>query len=441
MARAKKIKVSKQILDFFKAQIQESGALSEDELKSISDPKLIISLAEKVNSIDPRMELKITHKASTIMLVTLMGVFAGCQTWNEISDYGSKKLYLVQMFDSTVDSVPSHDTISRFFSIVKPDAIEELYRSWAANMQKMLRGKEDKVDKRHHIGTHYAGDGKVISGAIDPEKLLAEHDGEIDLEYAMKCKMHMVSLYDVNSSLSMSQERVDVKKGELSALPNLFDSIIFEEGDIVSLDALSTHANIAQAITDKGAYYLLEVKDNQKLLKRQIIKFIDDIKDKSITDLECMKFTEISHDHSCDTTRECIISLNKLQIAALAEKWVKLSTFGVVKTTKVYKDGKVLVENHYFITSMPKDPMLIMKHKREHWQIENGLHWHLDVTFNEDNSRKMMTSAQNYSLITKMVLPILKNDSRKLPINRKRKMAGWDDAYMIKLMLSFIKGM
>ena len=82
----------------------------------------------------------------------------------------------------------------------------------------------------------------------------------------------------------------------------------------------------------------------------------------------------------------------------------------------------------------------VRKHKREHWQIENGLHWHLDVTFNEDNSRKMMVSAQNYSLITKMVLPILKNDYRKLPVNRKRKMAGWDDTHMVKLMLVFIKG-
>ena len=102
-----------------------------------------------------------------------------------------------------------------------------------------------------------------------------------------------------------------------------------------------------------------------------------------------MKCIEIAYDHSCDTIRECAICINKLYIADWAENWPALSTFGVVKTTKKYKDGKILVEDHYFITSMPKDPRLIMKHKREHWQIENRLHWHLDVTFNEDNSWKM----------------------------------------------------
>ena len=214
----------------------------------------------------------------------------------------------------------------------------------------------------------------------------------------------------------MVQERVDIKKGELSALPNLFDSIMFE----------------------KGGH--LEVKENQKLMKQKTIKYMDKVRNTKVTDFECMKCIEIAHDHSCETTRECAICINKLYIADLAENWPALSTFGVVKTTKKYKDGKILVEDHYFITSMPKDPRLIMKHKREHWQIENGLHWHLDVTFNEDNSRKMMVSAQNYSLITKMVLPILKNDYRKLPVNRKKKMAGWDDTYMVKLMLAFLKG-
>ena len=110
----------------------------------------------------------------------------------------------------------------------------------------------------------------------------------------------------------MAQERVDIKEGELSALPNLFDSIMFEKGDIVSLDVLSTHTNIAQAITDKGAYYLLEVKENQKLMKQKTIKYMDKVRNTKVTDFECMKCIEIAHDHSCETTRECAILFHNL---------------------------------------------------------------------------------------------------------------------------------
>ena len=254
-------------------------------------------------------------------------------------------------------------------------------------------------------------------------------------------KIHIETIYDTERYIPLAQECISIKKNELDAIPKLLNCTALGKGDIVTIDAMGTHVNLAQQIHDTGAYYLLEVKDNQRLLKASIKKCMDKIIDTPATALMCSKATDFCHnDHSCEVTRTCYTCLANEYMIEQKKKWPGLSTFGVIKVEKKFKDGTVVNEEHFFITSLPKDPALIMKHKRQHWQIENGLHWHLDVTFNEDGGTKMMNSAQNFSLLTKIALTILKNDKKNIPISQKKMLAGWDEKYLLSLLKAVVKG-
>lgn len=403
----------------------------------MSELDFIGLMADKMDSVDPRQKSKVVHSASVIMLIALAGVLAGSQTWNEVADYGAAKKDLLRVFIPHMNEVPSHDTIRRFFMLVKPEKLEEIYRGWAFNMQKAC-GKAMDIDGM--CRRHLAFDGKTMKDAIDHEQLLAENPdlSAEDVEYE---RMHIVSLYDTSHGISLGQERVGVKRNELSAIRKLLTDIGLEPGDVVTIDAMGTHADIAGLICEQGADYLLEVKDNQKKLKEHI-SMVMDTRIKYYPDGTPVVLTAETTDcsHSCTTHRKCHVLNCEELLMKQKEVWPGLSTVGFIDTAITYKDGSGKSDRHYFITSLPINPELIMKHKREHWQIENGLHWQLDVNFNEDRSKKMMTSAQNYSLLTKMTLATLKNESTKLPVNRKRKAAGWNDTLMYSLICQFIKG-
>lgn len=433
-------KTDKIARNFLKNELIDNDLLEGNEV-SECNIKQLASLATELAKLDPRMQGKVTYTASTIMLTALAGIFAGGQTWNEVADYGAMKIDVLRLFDPAIEKTPSHDTIRRFFMIIETDELEQLYRSWAKDWREKESTEPDagSPDARHGIDRHLAIDGKTIAGAINAEKLVEEHDGDIDLEYASTAKLHMVSIYDTAGGVSLAQERVEIKENELAAIPKLLETIAIGRGDVITIDAMGTHRDLAQKIIDKGAHYLFEVKDNQRLLKARIRKALEKAAASTASLLPLMTYEYTSHDHSCDTRRECILCNENMLMKEDAEGWPGFSTYGVIRVNKKQKDGKVIEEEHFFITSLPRDPALIMKHKREHWQVENGLHWQLDVNFNEDDGRKMMNSAQNYSLLTKMVLATLKRNKCKLPIGRKRKAAGWDDNYMKELITEFLQ--
>lgn len=390
------------------------------------------ALSKALENADPRVLGRTKHSASLIMMVSLMGVFARCETWTMISDYAESHLSLVKRFFPDVEEVPSHDTIRRFFCIVDTRKLEEFYRDWAKSISHALADATD--DSGEKPLRHIAIDGKTICGAMDSKLLVKESDGELSLDQAAKYKLHMVSAYLSEEGISLGQERVSVKHSELEAIPRLIDSLAIGEGDVVTIDAMGTHVNIAEAISVRGAKYLLEVKDNQRLLKECIMDVCrcwgnDD------------KPARISRSSTCDkargyiTKRKCWSCGEISALGMLGRKWPKLQSFGKISIERTcMKTGEVYVETHYFISSLQNDARLILKHKRLHWEVENGLHWQLDVNFNEDDDRKRMNSAQNYSAITKIVLGMLKMQKNKLSMNRRRMLLGWNDDAMEKIL-------
>ena len=408
------------------------------------------SMSNVVNGIDPRQASKVIHPAPVIMMSALMGVFANCQTWNEIADFAEARLDFLRSFFPTLEESPSHDTIRRFFCLVSSSLLENSYRKWALSMRENMGihlGQDDtgEVDEqqKEDFGRQIAIDGKTISkgmnerGKYDSEGFRIQEKNPKPME-----KLHLVSAFLVDQCLSLGQEKVDSKENEIIAIPRLLDCLELHEGDIITIDAIGTQKDIVSQIIEKQADYLLEVKGNQPTLMESIEVAMEAVRE--YHECEYVKeFSEREEGHGLIVNRTCRTCSDVYFLGRIFKQWEGIRTFGYIDNWRIDKStGEDVTERHYFITSLENDPKRILKFKRKHWGIENGLHWQLDVTFNEDDDRKRKNSAQNYSLIAKMTLNILKNHQhkdKKASIKRKRMKAAWDEDYLKSLLITWLK--
>ena len=408
------------------------------------------SMSNVVNGIDPRQASKVIHPAPVIMMSALMGVFANCQTWNEIADFAEARLDFLRSFFPTLEESPSHDTIRRFFCLVSSSLLENSYRKWALSMRENMGihleqddAQEADEQQKEDFGRQIAIDGKTISkgmnerGKYDSEGVRIQEKTPKPME-----KLHLVSAFLVDQCLSLGQEKVDSKENEIIAIPRLLDCLELHEGDIITIDAIGTQKDIVSQIIEKQADYLLEVKGNQPTLMESIEVAMEAVRE--YHECEYVKeFSEREEGHGLIVNRTCRTCSDVYFLGRIFKQWEGIRTFGYIDNWRIDKStGEDVTERHYFITSLENDPKRILKFKRKHWGIENGLHWQLDVTFNEDDDRKRKNSAQNYSLIAKMTLNILKNHQhkdKKASIKRKRMKAAWDEDYLKSLLMSWLK--
>ena len=408
------------------------------------------SMSNVVNGIDPRQASKVIHPAPVIMMSALMGVFANCQTWNEIADFAEARLDFLRSFFPTLEESPSHDTIRRFFCLVSSSLLENSYRKWALSMRENMGihleqddAQEADEQQKEDFGRQIAIDGKTISkgmnerGKYDSEGFRIQEKNPKPME-----KLHLVSAFLVDQCLSLGQEKVDSKENEIIAIPRLLDCLELHEGDIITIDAIGTQKDIVSQIIEKQADYLLEVKGNQPTLMESIEVAMEAVRE--YHECEYVKeFSEREEGHGLIVNRTCRTCSDVYFLGRIFKQWEGIRTFGYIDNWRIDKStGEDVTERHYFITSLENDPKRILKFKRKHWGIENGLHWQLDVTFNEDDDRKRKNSAQNYSLIAKMTLNILKNHQhkdKKASIKRKRMKAAWDENYLKSLLMTWLK--
>lgn len=201
------------------------------------------------------------------------------------------------------------------------------------------------------------------------------------------------------------------------------EDLSFSEAEKVTVHMVS-----AYDVTHQISLALLEVKENHKSLYRAVVQAVNDNMCKGIKLRNDKGEDTDVKGHGFVVNRKCYTGEEKFMLGKEYGLWDGMKTFGLIKITRTSKTtGQTTVTPHYFITSLGKDAKEAINYKRAHWQIENGLHRTLDGGFNEDNSRKKMTSTVNYSLITKMVMAVLKNNTKKLPQPTKRMAAGWDD--------------
>ncbi|MCX4025040.1 ISAs1 family transposase [Spartinivicinus marinus] len=358
---------------------------------------------------DPRMERRRRHKLIDIITITICAALCGADDWVAIERFGNAKEAWFKSFLELPNGIPSHDTFGRFFSRLCPTSFQSCFIQWVQSITDSLPGKLVAID------------GKTLRRSFtEPDK---------------KNAIHLVNAWSIENKLVLGQLKTDIKSNEITAIPELLEAIAVK-GAVVSIDAMGCHKAIAKKIREKGAHYLLAVKNNQRRLYSAIQEQLYSKKAKVYQRPAIDFHSSEKEQHGRHEIRRCWVyhSVAKLPIAT---EWIDLAAVIRVETERTLQ-GKKSKEQRYYISSQPLSAKAVSEMIQHHWQIENSLHWSLDVAFREDDSRiRIGHSAENMSRIRQIALNILKqDDTYKIGIKNKRLSAGWDHEYLMKLICS-----
>jgi predicted transposase YbfD/YdcC len=359
---------------------------------------------------DPRIERTRRHALQDILVIALCAVIANANTWVDIERFGKAKLDFLRRFLALPNGIPSHDTFGRVFARLDPAALLVCLRNWLNNLRETLGG------------TQVAIDGKTLRGS---------HDGE-----ARPNALHLVSAWATEARLFLGQLAVDQKSNEITAIPQLLE-LLDIEGDTVTIDAMGCQKEIAKTIVDKKANYVLQVKDNQPTLNAAIADAFIGFAEDDYAEPSLRRFRTVERNHGREETRDYFIADLPADFPG-ADDWSGLKSIGMVFRTR--KEGdKISEEVAYYITSLGAHVKAFARAVRGHWGIETTLHWSLDVTFSEDQSRvRKDRGPENLAMLRRLVVAILQQDtSCKASLRGKRLIAGWDDAALLKILTAF----
>ena len=348
---------------------------------------------------DPRVERTRHHNLDDIIFIAIASVLSGAESWNEMECYGEMKEEWLKTILELPNGIPSHDTFNRFFSALDADEFENCFLKWIKSVNKATKGEVISID------------GKTIRGSKG---------------LGFKSATHIVSAWADKNEIVLGQIKVDEKSNEITAIPKLLDSLLIKDC-IITIDAMGCQKNIAKKIIKKQADYILAVKENQKEL-------FEDIQD-SFKMLSSNRTNEdLDYGHGRIETRKCLV-LTDLSLVENSDKWIGLTSIVKIERERYFKaTGKTEKENSYYISTLT-DATTINHGVRKHWGIENKVHWVLDVAFNEDHSRKRSgNAAQNFSALNRIALNLLKRDDAKVGIKGKRKIVGWNNEYIFKVL-------
>ena len=362
------------------------------------------------------MDRKKLHKMETIIYVSIAAVICGAQSWNEIEEFGHAKFDFFKSRIPDLEVIPSHDTFNRFFSIIKPSYFELIFRNWVKQVCQEIKGV-------------VAIDGKLMRG---PSKCNDEHTTGKE-----GFKLWMVSAWSAANGISLGQVKVDDKSNEITAVPLLIHALDLDDC-IVTIDAMGCQLEITKAIIERNSNYIIALKKNQKSSYELAKKIIDGYENRNVILNRVTRHTSESTGHGRIETRACtVVSYGPVMEPMFKDKFAGLRSIVGMKSERIIlATGERSEKTRYYITSLENNNAEeIANAIRQHWSIENNLHWQLDVTFREDYSKKVQNAARNFSAVTKMALTILKNDKvTKGSMNLKRLKAGWDEKYLSTLL-------
>ena len=341
---------------------------------------------------DPRDIRGKKYKLIDILIMTIYGLLCGLKDYVNIADFMKLKEDYFTKLLNLENGTPSHDCLSDVFAVIDSKKFMKIFIEWTKDIIKTKTGKKISID------------GKAIKSATD--KI---NNGNIP---------YIVSAFIGEIGLSIGQVKVDDKSNEITAIPDLLD-LLDIEGATITIDAIGTQEEIVNKIVDKGAHYVLPVKDNQKVLKKQIKSHFESYNNLyGNNEVFHKKTTE--KDHGRIEEREYFLSYNVSKIKD-KDKWKTVKAIAYTKVCRTYKDETIMTENYYIIDYEISIEKLI-ESIRDHWNIECGLHWKLDVILDEDHSRnRVNNSINNLSIMRKIVfnLASLDNSFGKVPLQRK----------------------
>lgn len=358
---------------------------------------------------DPRINRQKKHKLLDIIAIAVCATIAGADGWVAIAMFGRSKQAWLRTFLDLENGVPSHDTFGRVFSLLAPGAFQEAFREWVGAIQGRVKGVV-AIDGKTARGSHDRANGKQA--------------------------IHIVSAWAVENGLALGQVKVEDKSNEITAIPELL-RLLDLKGCLVTLDAMGCQRDIAQDILDAGADYLLAVKGNQETLADDVEQEFKHAQADGFAHMNHLYREVVDKGHGRIEKRQYWYT-HDVQGLGTLERWPKLRGMVMCRATRTFK-GETSVEDRYFITSCTHDDVAVIADAiRNHWAIENGLHWVLDIAFLEDQSRiRSGYAAENLAAIRKIAINVIKKStSRKGGVKTKRLQAGWDDTYMQEILLA-----
>ena len=354
---------------------------------------------------DRRQAGKVTYPLDEVLLLCLLAVLAGAETFVDIACFGVKKLDLLRRFRPFLDGTPAHDHLGDIFAALDAEQFQRCFVAWVA----ALTGVPDGV---------IAIDGKTSRRSYQKK--------------GGKAPVHMVSAFAARQRLVLGQVKVAEKSNEIVAIPKLLDMLAIE-GAIVTIDAMGCQREIAQKIVDKKADFVLALKGNQGSLCDDVELFVAEQKAKDFKDTTISQHETIDGDHGRIETRTTTVIHD---VAWLQErhKWPALRAVVVVESTRQTAD-KIERETRYYITSLMLLAILLGPIVRGHWAIENSLHWVMDMVFRDDECRVRTNHAPaNFTTIKHMAHNLIRKDLGKGSLRLKRKVAAWDDNFLASLI-------
>lgn len=350
---------------------------------------------------DFRVEGRCLHELSDIIWLVLCGLLADCETFEEIYDYARDKQEVLAQFLSLPAGIPSSYTLHRVFCQLNPVELEASLTRWGQDIVQLLAGRQLVIDGKQVRGTRLPGQRQA--------------------------PVQLVSVWAAEQQLCLAQTQVAAKHNELVAIPQVLD-LVEVAGSVVSIDALGCQRAIATTLVERGADYVLALKQNHRTLAEQVASHFTPLLRQE------PGFVSREKDHGRTEERRVWVSRN-LDLLEEAVGWTGLAAVVCVQTRR-WQQGLEQQSTRYYLTSLAEASAgQLAGYVRGHWSIENQLHWHLDVTFAEDACRCRQGHApRNLSTLRKLALTLLRRDPTKMSMNRKRKKAARDDSFLFQLL-------
>ena len=370
---------------------------------------------------DPRSHINRKHLLGDLIVICICAVLSGCDGPIAIGQWAkSKSIWLTQQL-ALPNGIPSHDTIGRLLMALRPAAFQACFTSWIEAIMKARESelREETEDQSLVEKRHLAIDGKTLRRSHDHRKGLGA--------------LHLVSAWAVDCGLSLGQLATAEKSNEITAIPQLMDQIQLKNS-IVTIDAAGCQREIAAKVVDGGGDYCLALKGNQGNLQEAVSTWIEE---KMLADFADCRVEIFESREKKKHGREEHYTYYQFEAPhdlPGREKWKKLRTVGVAVRHSKCGD-KQTDDVRFYINSLALNVKLFAKSVRGHWAIENTLHWCLDVTFREDESRvRERTLADNMAWLKRFAISLLKQVPDKLSVAMRRRYCGWNENYLAQVL-------
>jgi len=365
--------------------------------------------------VDPRIERTRDHQLVDILVIAICTLLCGGETFYDMEEFGLAKFDWFKTFLHLPNGIPSHDTFNRVFAALDPHEFLDCFLRWTQALRETIAQEIVSID------------GKALRRAYDQKE---------NLKY-------IVSAWAQENNLVLGQLKVEDKSNEITVVPELL-RVLELSGCIVTLDAMGCQKNTAKEIKEADADYVLALKGNQETVHQEVQQFLDDVLAEQKTwrppgvkpspaAAKLAVYETVEKDHGRLETRRYYQS-DQIEWFADRQRWEGLKSVGMVESIREIK-GQRTIERRYFLSSLPLDVPLFARAVRSHWNIENKVHWVMDVCFREDQSRaRSGHAAENLAMLRRLALNMLKREKKKRSIKGKMLNASWDHAYLLKFL-------